>query len=283
MEIKDLDQRYTNTYIPWKGKIEYCNGFETSARGGTTVFIKTDNPDDYIREKFSSAYLNTYRPDARWLNPKHPLFVYHMAKRQWQRGFTFGKNYYWMALTKNGKEKETLQEWFYGAVDPILRGFTLEKLWSAIGNGATLILSPLIVAFKKQEDQIAIYYRRTQIAACGHEELWTTDDRWITELKEIFPTVTPVVKPVSDRIKLRVAPQKVKKNFAEAVVEMDGDNAHFAPPPGQGRGPLGAIPHGLVQNAQIQGAMGAQQIKNMQNWQKDFEAQLARIKQNDGF
>lgn len=91
--VEDLNQRYRETYISYKGQGRYCRGFGVNDGGRKILslsnagFVSAYDAEEKT-EVFEPLALDCERPPCRWYKSKrgYPVFVRYSIARQWQRG-----------------------------------------------------------------------------------------------------------------------------------------------------------------------------------------------------
>lgn len=176
---QDLSQRYANSWIPYKGKIRYCLGFQGERN---TKIILRDHEGLASESPFLWNELDITRMKSQWYQTKEGLLYFSYGTgKQYSRGYSDG----------NCSVSTAVNQRFINLTGPILEECHFSppfkrKNWkySAFELENDVAKKPVQLSELLIVTPIALWFRRTQIGAFKNKIFYLFRPEFSQEIKD---------------------------------------------------------------------------------------------------
>lgn len=194
LSAEDLNQRYGSSYVSYRGKAAYVQGFGMEPGHDTYIqFAHLDNSnrkfEEFLIEPFNHTFLDTSRPPSRWYfttSELRPFFLLYYRTRQWSRGITTRTV---EMQTIDGRSSPKMNDVVFG----LFNKDNMNVAWrnkldvaDVIKTTENILLSPFILVTREKN----IYYRNKRVGQIRGNDIELTSNLFEQELSECISGAT---------------------------------------------------------------------------------------------
>lgn len=187
MSQDDLNQRYSNTFAQYDGKLIWIDYFDA---GGQTIVVR-EHRKSRVEHPFDYTKLNVERPNTGWFvdeeDTKLPFYLGYTNQRQWKRGICDATTLLYMPIYFEPSYFEVYGQ-AYQKRELFKLQFPMAEIQRRVKDHRFLILQNNLAVVRTADSSSSIYFRNAEIGRWYDKAgILLQSDAFKEELEESIP------------------------------------------------------------------------------------------------
>lgn len=230
MSQDDLNQRYSNTFAQYDGKLVWIDYFDA----GGQVMVAREHRKERVEHQFDYTKLNVERPNTGWFvdegETNLPFYLGYTNQRQWKRGICDATTLMYMPIYFEPAYFHVYAQ-AYKKRELFKLQFPMAEIQKRVKDSRFLILQNNLAVVRTDDSRSSIYFRNAEIGRWSDKDgIRLQSDAFKEELEESIPDLVFTL-PKTPKIEYGKDPESLMRKKVRASFNLGREAIEAEPEP----------------------------------------------------